>query len=416
LAKAGDDIIALNMLRGRLRCESGEGQPAIDAYAVALAATREPADRCRALIGIAAGHRLIGGVDAALAALAEAEPLAQGLARESCELHYIRGNLQFARGDYDACRPSTRAALGFAESLADPLWEVHATSGLGDADYADGRMVSALARFRRCVELCDTHGLTRAAIANIGMVGYCRTFLLEFDEGMADTETAHRLAVEIGYRYGEMFTLESQGSLLVFCHRHADALPFLERGLALADAIGAKRYVAMVLAEHAEALLALGRADEARSEVERGLALFRETGMRFWGPMALGLRARMQDDPRARERDREEAETLLAQGSASHNHIGYHRIGIDDALARGEWPRALAHAAALERYTAAEPLPYSNFLIARARVLVGARREAFRCEPSRGTRQAARIGGARALADRLACPRRRLRLTRRRSR
>jgi hypothetical protein len=44
---------------------------------------------------------------------------------------------------------------------------------------------------------------------------------------------------------------------------------------------------------------------------------------------------------------------------------------MDDALALGEWPRALAHAAALESYTAAEPLPYSDFLIARARVLAG---------------------------------------------
>ena len=129
--------------------------------------------------------------------------------------------------------------------------------------------------------------------------------------------------------------------------------------------------MAMLLAERAEVLLALGRTDEARAEVERALALFRETGMRFWGPMALALRARMQADARERERDRAEAEALLAQGCASHNHIGYHRIGIDDALARGEWPRALAHAAALESYTAAEPLPYSDFLIARARVLVG---------------------------------------------
>ena len=81
LAKGPDDVVALNMLRGRLRCESGEGQPAVDAYEVALAATRQPAERCRALIGIAAGHRLIAGVDAALAALAEAEPLARAAAR-----------------------------------------------------------------------------------------------------------------------------------------------------------------------------------------------------------------------------------------------------------------------------------------------------------------------------------------------
>ena len=157
LASEPDDVVALNMLRGRLRCESGEGRPAVDAYEVALAATRQAADRCRALIGIAAGHRLLTGVDAALAALAEAEPLARadGLARELSELHYIRGNLYFARGDIAACRAEHHAALACARSLSDPMWEARALSGLADADYADGRMRSALARFDQCVELCD---------------------------------------------------------------------------------------------------------------------------------------------------------------------------------------------------------------------------------------------------------------------
>ena len=391
LAKVPDDVVALNMLRGRLHCESGKGQPAIDAYQVALGAAAQPAERCRALIGIAAGQRLISGVDAALAALAEAEPLAQGLTRESCEIHYIRGNLQFARGDIAACRAAHEAALAFAASLGDPLWEVHATSGLGDADYADGRMVSAVARFRRCVELSDAHGLPRAAIANLGMAGFCRFFLLEIDEAIADLEAARALAVRLGNRYAEMFTLEGQGSLLMFCNRYAEALPFVERGIELAEAIGAKRYQATLHTERADALHALGRADEARVEVERALALFRETGMRFWGPMALGLRARLQTDERERERDRAEAEAILAQGCTSHNHLGYHRIVIDDALVRGEWTCALAHADALERYyrrrTAALLAIFSS--PARARSPVSPRDLRIQCS-ARSSRSSAR--------------------------
>ena len=42
LAKLPADIVALNMLRGRLCCESGQGIPAVDAYQGALAATAEP--------------------------------------------------------------------------------------------------------------------------------------------------------------------------------------------------------------------------------------------------------------------------------------------------------------------------------------------------------------------------------------
>jgi hypothetical protein len=62
---------------GGLRSEAGEGHPALAAYGNALAVASEPAQRCRALLGIAAGHRLTGSVDAALAALAEAEPIAR---------------------------------------------------------------------------------------------------------------------------------------------------------------------------------------------------------------------------------------------------------------------------------------------------------------------------------------------------
>ena len=372
LAKVPDDIVALNMLRGRLHCESGAGQRAIEGFEAALGAAQLPAERCRALIGIAAANRLLSGAEQAFAALAEAETLSQGLARESSELHYIRGNLEFARGDIAACRSEHEAALRFAASISDPLWELNATSGLGDADYAEARMSMALRRFRRCVELADAHEFPRAAAANLAMVGYSRFFLLEFHEAFADLEAARALAVRLGNRFAEVFSFQAQCSLLIFCNRYADARPFLERGMELARAIGAKRYEATLLTELADIELAAGHRPQASERIEQALAMFRETGgMGFWGPMALGLRARLQEHEAERERDRHEAEAILAAGCLSHNHIGYHLYCIDDALDRGEWARARGHAAALEAYTAREPLPYCDFLVARARVLVG---------------------------------------------
>ncbi len=373
LARDPADVLALNMLRGRLWHESGEGKPAIEAYEAALAAAREPADRCRALIGIAAGNRLIADADAAFAALAEAEPLAraEGLVRELAELHYTRGNLHFASSNIAACGAEHGAAMECARSLGDPVWEARAASGLADAAFAEGRILTSLARFRQCLAICDAHGLTRVEIPNRVMVGYCRTFLMEFDAGIADMEAARALAVEVGDRHGEMFTLEGEGSLLVFCDRYADALPVLERAQVLAAAIGARRYESTLLAGLAEGALGLGRTAEARDLIDRALALSRETGMRFYGPLILGIKARLHDDPRERERCRAEAEALLALGCVAHNPIGYYRHSIEDALARGEWPRVLEHAAALEDYTRAEPLPYTDLTIARARVLVG---------------------------------------------
>ncbi len=373
LAKNAGDVVALNLLRGRLRCESGEGRPAIDAFAVAEAAAQSPEDRCRALLGIASGQRLIAGLEEALVALADAEPLAResGLTRELAELHYTRGNLHFARGDIAACGAEHSAALAAARTLDDPAWEARATSGLADAAYAEGRMLTALARFQHCVALCNAHGLTRVVIPNRAMVGHCRIYTTEFDAGAADMEAAYSLAVQVGDRHAEMFALESHSLLLAFCERFAMAGPLTQRGLALAEAIGARRFESTILLSMAEMALGLGHLDEARERVGRALVLARETGMRFCGPLLLGFTARLCDDAHDRERCRAEAEALLAQGCVGHNAIGYYRYGIEDALARGEWARGLEHAAALEAYTQAEPLPYSEFLIARARVLIG---------------------------------------------
>lgn len=373
LAKDPADAVALNLLRGRLRCESGEGRPAVEAYAAALAAARAPADRCRALLGVAAGQRLIAGVDEALAALAEAEPLARdnALTRELAELHCTRGNLQFARGDIAACAAEHEAAYAFARTLGDPACEARAISGLADAAYAKSHMRTALARFRECVALCDAHGLARVAIPNRIMIGFCRFNLLEFDAGIADIEAAGALAARMGDRHGEMFALEGKGELLVFCDRYADAEPVLEQARLRSVAIGARRYEAILLAALAEVSLAFGRLAEARARVDEALALARTTSMLFCGPWVLGVKARLVDDAGERDACRSEAEALIAAGCIGHNVIFYHRHEIENALVRCEWPRAIAHAAALERYTRPEPLPYVDFLVARCRVLAG---------------------------------------------
>jgi hypothetical protein len=61
---------------------------------------------------------------------------------------------------------------------------------------------------------------------------------------------------------------------------------------------------------------------------------------------------------------------MLAAGALSHNHFHFRRIAIDLGLEQGDWALALHHAAALEAYCIAEPLPYVDLLVARARTIV----------------------------------------------
>ena len=371
IAREPGDVYLLNMLRGALRREVGEGKPAVEAYQSALAVASGPSERCRALIGIAAGQRLIAGVDAAFAALDEAEPLAQaqGLTRELAEICYTRGNLHFARAKVADCRAQHEAALGYARALGDPEWEARALSGLADADYASGRMRSALDRFTRCVQLCETHGLPRIALPNRVMIGFCRGFLADFDRGIADILAAQAAAVQLGDRHAEMLALESVGALGTMCGRYAEAQPWIRRGLQIVEALGARRYEAILLGNLAECYLAAGRMAEARESIERAVALARETGIGFCGPWALGIKLRTLDDPSERERCIAEAEAVLAGPAMSHNHIAFRRSAIEEALVRADWRQVEKQAAALAEHTQAEPLPYCEFLIGRARTL-----------------------------------------------
>ena len=106
-----------------------------------------------------------------------------------------------------------------------------------------------------------------------------------------------------------------------FCDRYAEAEPLLERGLALAEAIGARRYQSILLAGLAEARARTGaRRRGARADRARARAVARNRACASAGRWLLGLKARMHDDPREREQCRAEAEALLAQGCVGHNH------------------------------------------------------------------------------------------------
>lgn len=377
LARAPDDMCALQLLRSTLLRDIGDGGQAADAARAALDAAQAPLERCQAMLGIAAGRRLTGEVEAALAPLAEAEMLARTAegARELMEIHWLRGNVQFARSRIEDCRAEHRRAYERARALGDTQYEARALSGLGDADYAQGAIRAAYDRFVACLGLCDTHGYTRIAVPNRVMLGHCRIYLADFEAGREDMRLAAEMAVRIGNRHAEMFALQSTGMLLSACGRGNEAEASLARARDLARTLGARRYLAMILAHQTEPMIAQARLDEARALLRDALAMARETGIGFGGPLILGLLVRVSEDVPERAAFAREAERILDAGCFSHCHFLYRRLAIDDALARGEHDEALRQGAALERYTAAQALPYSDMLVRRACAWVAVERD-----------------------------------------
>jgi hypothetical protein len=150
------------------------------------------------------------------------------------------------------------------------------------------------------------------------------------------------------------------------------ALAHIERGLRLAHALGAGRFEAQFHEFEGRILLARGSRAAAAQRLTEALQLCRAVGLQFTGPKTIAALALATDDPAARRALLDEAQELLRHGAVGHNHLWFYRDAMEASLATADWSDALRYAAALEDYTSAEPLPWSDLFIARARAIAGA--------------------------------------------
>ena len=124
----------------------------------------------------------------------------------------------------------------------------------------------------------------------------------------------------------------------------------------------------------AQILLDEGRRVEAAALLREALAICHHAGTQFCGPIVTSALSLAVDGPAEREALLAEGARMLARGAVSHNHLYFHRDAIEAYLAAGDAEGVLRHAAALEDYTRAEPLPWSTLFAARGRCLASALR------------------------------------------
>jgi class 3 adenylate cyclase/tetratricopeptide (TPR) repeat protein len=371
LATLAHDTFELAKLVGDLQLDAGRGTEALDAYVQALAVASEDADRCRALLGCASSNRLIARVDDAFSGLAEAEPLAFARSddRALAEIHYLRGNLHFARGHLVECRGEHELALVAARRVEAPEWQARALSGLADAQYMDCRMATAFSHFAGCVDLCEANDLTRIAVPNRVMMGHCRIYTCKFDLGLDHMRMAQEAAIRIGNRHAEMFATQSMGLCLVAAGRYDEADDILAKALEHARTLKARRYEAVILGHSAEVALSKGLRAEALALARRGREISEETGPGFAGPILYGLLALVEHKRRDQEAALAAGEVLLGQGSVGHNHFWFRRYAIERALLFEDWTEVDRQADALLLRMADEPLAYASYVAERGRQL-----------------------------------------------
>jgi class 3 adenylate cyclase/tetratricopeptide (TPR) repeat protein len=378
LALAADPAhrFALTCLLGDILHDLGAMAEARAAYERALEAAVDDRQRAPAWIGLAAVKRVTEDLDGAFADLDRAQIAAeaQGLAVERARIHFLRGNLYFPRGNIDGCLAEHGRSLELARETGSPELEAQALGGLGDAEYVRGRMISAHRHLERCVELAARHGFGRIEVANRSQIAHASLYFQSqkavCDQAMGAAVAAARVGhhrAEINARLAAIFACSALGTW-------DDLRIRVEETHALVRRLGARRFLQGSLTHLARATLAEGRRDEALALLEEALAISRETGVGFHGPNILGGVAAARVGPNERRRALAEAEQMIRRGCVAHNQLRFYPDGIDVALDLGEWDEAERYAAALEEFSRAEPLPWSDFFVARGRALAAVRR------------------------------------------
>jgi class 3 adenylate cyclase/tetratricopeptide (TPR) repeat protein len=374
IAREADDRHALMCLKGEVQRDLGDVASSVASYRSALDASPDDRARCQAQIGLAEGLRVSEGLDEALRLLDDAQRTAEQfeMIAELARIHHLRGNIYFPLGNIRGCNDQHERGFGYAKRLNSPEAEARALGGLADAAYAQGKMRSAFEHFSRCVALSREHGFGRIEVANRSMVGFSRIYLNEAGLAWKDGDAASRAASLVGQPRAELLG-ETMG---VFAsHELGDFVAmdaYLDRTMRLARQLGARRFEAQGLEMKARMLLAKGDRGEAATLLKEALAICKEAGTQFCGPKVASALARAVDDAAHRAALLAEGEEMLKRGAVGHNHLWCYRDAIEALLSAGDGPGALIYVNALEHYTRAEPLPWSELFAARGRLLAQA--------------------------------------------
>ena len=188
------------------------------------------------------------------------------------QVHFLRGNLLFPRGDLEGCLQEHSMSLQWAREARSAELEAAALGGLGDAEYLSGRMLSAHERFRDCVALSLRHGFGRIEVANRPLVSFTRWFAGDTRGALADAEEAIAVARRVGHQRAEMV-----GHTVAWHCRHSlmnfdAAREHAEAALALSRQLGARRFEAEALACQAELHRLVGRREEAVAAAQEAVA------------------------------------------------------------------------------------------------------------------------------------------------
>jgi len=366
-----DESFALRCLEGELLRIHGNIAESIEAYRLAIQVAGSEIGRCNALIGVAEGLAATGEHSEALDSLQIASDMSSGQGLERARIFRIMGKVYFYRGQIDACLEANKHSLDCARSVGSFEVEARALSGLANAEYNRGRFISAQRYFDQCIELAEEHGLGRIIAANLSLRSYVSCWQNDIDSAIAGYREAIHLAVQIKDPRAQMMALMIGGSFWSLVGDAVEGEKWLRSSMKIIRRIGAGLFEGVCVYLLGRFALLRGDRAQARTLTQRGIAILQqsESGMTFGGPIALGILALAAEDEEQCHAALLEAETILGAGSVGHNYLNFYEDAMEACLQFEAWDAVDRYALALQDYTRPEPLPRSDYFIARGRAL-----------------------------------------------
>ena len=309
--------------------------------------------------------RIIDQYEVALTQLDQAEALIKiiGSDEDELRLHVLRGNIYFPLGDAERCILSHQAAVEVAKRLGYPEAEARAMSGIADAHFVSGKMISAEKAYNDCVTIAEHHGLNAVTLSNVSLRGHMRLYLCRIKEAEEDSRRAVKMAIELGNRRAELTARGScLGKVLIEKGDFSEADTAFATAAELATSLGSHRYEALNLVFQGKVALETGRRSDAMSFGSRAVMIARQSGRQFCLPLAIGVVACAEQTPEACRDALAEAEAVIAEGCLAHNPLWFYRYAAVASIAH-HWPgEARRFGGLLRARFASEPNPWCNLI------------------------------------------------------
>ena len=377
LIKRGQEIAVeaeqfeLHYLQGELLGLIGSAQESIEAFRRAAESTDDNLALCRALLGQAKGLVVTEAEIDLDKVLTRAEDiaLAATLNAELSQIYNLRGARYFNLRQPEACWEANRKSLAYALKTGLPEIEAKALSGLADAEYTRGHLISAFNYYDQCIEIARKNGLTRIIAANLSMRAIMSFWNNQHDAMQKDIFEARDLASKTHDVRAQMLACLA-GKHLASIGYIDEGEALLKQGVDLTGKLGWNNARGLCLTSLSNIARMRGDLAVAREHAQAAIDTLTvsESGRNFMGTTALGALALTLDDSQQALATLKQAETHLNTGSFSYNY-SFFENAIELCLQLKEWDEVDRYAGLMEDYTREEPVARGVFFVARGRAL-----------------------------------------------